>query len=153
MPNMDSYENLTQMQKDAIRDAMAASNPEASTEIDTQTLYRTLGIYKDDIIEVIQKIDKSAYATVYDNARTSQRILDFMKTNGAIGRIGFESQLDHYSDIANEYREQKGLRFQVMQKAEQQGEASLTDDERRILTTKTKFETLLESATKTFFEA
>ena len=153
MPNMESYENLTQIQKDAIRDAMAASNPEASTEIDTQALYRTLDIYKDDIIEAIQKIDKSVYATVYDNTKTSQRILDFMKTNGAIGRIGFESQLEHYSNIANEYREQKGRRFQVMRKAEEQGEAALTDDERRILTTKTQFESMLESATKTFFEA
>ena len=145
------YNTLTKEQKEAVAAAMAASGPQAE-KVDSADREVALNRYKDEILDVLNKIDKSAYATVVDNQRTSESILDFVKRFGAVGGIDHESQLEHYEGIAVEHREQTWLRARIQAKIAEQGEAALTDDERNALTTKTRMETMLESATKTFFE-
>ena len=145
----DTYENLTNEQKDEIRKAMAASNPSDTGTLKEQNVEDEISIFSNEILEVINGIDKSVYADIINNEKTSDLIFTFIKENGALARIGFKSQLNHYSEIADEYRKQKYQRTLIMRNA--QGR-ELTADERRVLETKTQFETMLETATKTYFE-
>ena len=152
MPNTQDYNNLTEQQKKDIADAMAASNPKETGKIKTEIVFEAFDAYKDEVFDVIKKLDKSAYANVLENDRVSQNIIRFLKNNGAISNLSYTSQVTHFEDIVKEHRDQALHRDQIMRKREEEGEASLTDDERKTLATKTQLETILEYGTKVYFE-
>lgn len=136
---------------DTVDGAMADSNPKETTEIKGEAVDSIWESYKDLILDVVKNTDKSAYVTVHNNDKTSDYIYDYLQRHSAVARIGFKSQLAHYENIAVEHTETKWLRQRINRKIKEQGEASLTDEERAALTTKTQLETMIESATKSYF--
>ena len=148
MPNTQNDEKKI---VDTVDGAMADSNPNETTEIKGEAVDGILESYKDLILDVVKKTDKSAYVTVHNNDKTSDYIYDFLQRHSAVARIGFKSQLAHYENIAVEHTETKWRRDRINRKIKEQGEASLTDEERAALTTKTQLETMIESATKSYF--
>ena len=148
MPNTQNGEKKI---VDTVEAAMADSNPNETTEIKGEAVDRIWESYKDLILDVVKNTDKSAYVTVHNNDKTSDYIYDFLQRHSAVARIGFKSQLEHYENIAVEHTETKWRRERINRKIKEQGEASLTDEERAALTTKTQLETMIESATKSYF--
>lgn len=147
-----SYDRLTKDQRDAIDEAMAASNPEATAEINQNRHAYAMEGYRSTLLSVIEGIDKSPYADVYNNKKISGRILDFLERDNAIRKIGYEEQLAHYSRIVDEHIAHQDRCAEITRKAQREGQAALTDDERRTLESKTQLQTLLGNVTKNYFE-
>ena len=89
MPNTQDYNNLTEEQKKAIDEAMAASNPQETTELKNEVLSQIKQAYKGPLIDIIKTIDKSAYVEVLDNDKTSADILDFLEIEGTLKRLAY----------------------------------------------------------------
>ena len=95
MPNTQDYNNLTEEQKKAIDEAMAASNPNETTELKKEVLNQIKQEYKGPLIDVIKTIDKSAYVEILDNDKTSADILNFLETEGTLKRLAYQDRINH----------------------------------------------------------
>ena len=151
MPNTQDYNNLTEEQKKAIDEAMAASNPKETSELKEEVLNQIKQEYKGPLIDIIKTIDKSAYVEVLDNDKTSVDILYFLETEGTLKRLAYQDQINHYEKMFADHRSQSAQRQEIIKKSETQGMAALTEEERKIMVSSTQLETLLQGATKSFF--
>ena len=151
MPNTQDYNNLTEEQKKAIDEAMAASNPNETTELKEEVLNQIKQEYKGPLIDVIKTIDKSAYVEVLDNDKTSADIWNFLEIEGTLKRLAYQDQINHYEKMFADHRSQSAQRQEIIKKSETQGMAALTEEERKIMVSSTQLETLLQGATKSFF--
>ena len=151
MPNSQDYNNLTEEQKKAIDEAMAASNPQATSELKEELLNQIKQEYKGPLIDIIKTIDKSAYVEVLDNDKTSADILNFLEIEGTLKRLAYQDQINHYEKMFADHRSQSAQRQEIIKKSETQGMAALTEEERKIMVSSTQLETLLQGATKSFF--
>ena len=151
MPNTQDYNNLTEEQKKAIDEAMAASNPNETTELKEEILRQIKQEYKGPLIDIIKTIDKSAYVEVLDNDKTSADILNFLEIEGTLKRLAYQDQINHYEKMFADHRSQSAQRQEIIKKSETQGMAALTEEERKIMVSSTQLETLLQGATKSFF--
>ena len=152
MPNTQDYNNLTEQQKKAIDEAMAASNPQKTSKLKDETLHQIKEAYKGPLLNIIKAIDKSAYVEVLDNNKTSEYILKFIEVNGTMRRLAYEDQINHYEKMVEDHMNQSAQRREIIKRSETQGMAALTEEERKIMVSNTQLETLLQGATKSFFE-
>lgn len=107
------------------------------------------GEVKDEMLNYILSIDKSAYGEIINNMTVSKNILTSFQNDSVFVGLESEDQVRRFEAIYSDHLNIKSRRNQIA--AKEQGGEVLTSEEKAFLTQKTPFETYIDRATENYF--